>query len=58
VVSEQVLQHGFFGGTEEGVQQVREVEKDMRDSDGEYMNSEQRSDRRERGREKGRLGIR
>ena len=37
VVSEQVLQHGFFGGTEEGVQRVREVEKDMRDSDGEYM---------------------
>ncbi|KAH8623589.1 hypothetical protein IG631_22068 [Alternaria alternata] len=37
VVSEQVLQHGFLGGTEEGVQRVREVEKDMRDSDGEYM---------------------
>ncbi|KAH6848528.1 hypothetical protein B0T12DRAFT_190434 [Alternaria alternata] len=37
VVSEQVLQHGFFGGTEEGVQRVREVEKDMRDYDGEYM---------------------
>ncbi|RYN15451.1 hypothetical protein AA0112_g12751 [Alternaria arborescens] len=34
VVSEQVLKHGFFGGTEEGVQRVREVEKDMRDSDG------------------------
>jgi hypothetical protein len=60
VVSEQVLQHGFFGGTEEGVQQVREVEKDMRDSDGEYMSlSKGAIGGRERGRKgKGRLGIR
>jgi hypothetical protein len=60
VVSEQVLKHGFFGGTEEGVQRVREVEKDMRDSDGEYMSlSKGAIGGRERGRKgKGRLGIR
>jgi hypothetical protein len=60
VVSEQVLKHGFFGGTEEGVQRVREVEKDMRDSDGEYMSLSKGSiGGRERGMKgKGRLGIR
>ncbi|KAB2099367.1 hypothetical protein AG0111_0g12255 [Alternaria gaisen] len=57
VVSEQVLQRGFFGGIEEGVQQVTEVEKDTGDSDGEYINSEQRSDKKEGERGKGRLGI-
>lgn len=35
VLSEQVFQHCFFGGTEEGVEAVRAVERDMKDEDGE-----------------------
>ncbi|KAI4640487.1 hypothetical protein J4E93_008693 [Alternaria ventricosa] len=35
VLSEQVLQHVFFGGTEEGVRAVAAVQREMKDSDGE-----------------------
>jgi len=35
VLSEQVLQHAFFGGTEEGVRAVSKVQREFRDEDGE-----------------------
>jgi hypothetical protein len=35
-VTEQVLRHAFFGGSEEGVAAVRGVEEEMRDADGEF----------------------
>ncbi|KAI4674129.1 uncharacterized protein J4E84_010829 [Alternaria hordeiaustralica] len=34
VLSEQVLQHAFFGGTEEGVRAVSKVQREMKDQDG------------------------
>ena len=36
VLSEQVLQHAFFGGTDEGVRAVSKVQREMKDSDGEF----------------------
>ena len=37
VLSEQVLQHAFFGGTEEGVTAVAAVQREMKESDGEFI---------------------
>ena len=36
LLSEQVLQHAFFGGTEEGVRAVSKVQREMKDQDGEF----------------------
>jgi hypothetical protein len=36
VLTEQVLQHRFFGGGEEGIRAVMAVERDERDADGEF----------------------